>query len=87
MSTPHTVIAFAGHERIAAGDIAHVTAHVTRAMKRAPHRAPILVFDAVTGDQIAQLSFVILGYHRHCGTRHGGRRAALLNDVLLPETG
>jgi hypothetical protein len=52
MSTPQTVIAFAGHERIAAGDIAHVTAHVTRAMKRAPHRAPILVFDAVTGDQI-----------------------------------
>lgn len=52
MSTQQTVIAFAGHERIAAGDIAHVTAHVTRAMKRAPQRAPILVFDAVTGDQV-----------------------------------
>jgi hypothetical protein len=52
MSTPQTVIAFAGHERIAVGDIAHVTAHVTRAMKRAPQRAPILVFDAVTGDQV-----------------------------------
>jgi uncharacterized protein len=52
MSTQQTVIAFAGHERIAAGDIARVTAHVTRAMKRAPQRAPILVFDAVTGDQV-----------------------------------
>jgi uncharacterized protein len=52
MSTPQTVIAFVGHERIAAGDIAHVTAHVTRAMKRGPQRAPILVFDAVTGDQV-----------------------------------
>jgi uncharacterized protein len=52
MSTPQTVIAFAGHERIAAGDIAHVTAHVARATKRAPQRAPILVFDAVTGDQV-----------------------------------
>lgn len=52
MSTPQTVIAFAGHERIAAGDIARVTTHVTRAMKRAPQRAPILVFDAVTGDQV-----------------------------------
>lgn len=56
MSTPQTVIAFAGHERIAAGDIAQVTAqvtaHVTRAIKRAPQHAPILVFDAVTGDQV-----------------------------------
>jgi uncharacterized protein len=52
MSTPQSVIAFAGHERIATGDIAHVTAHVTRAMKRAPQGAPILVFDAVTGDQV-----------------------------------
>jgi hypothetical protein len=52
MSTPQTVIAFAGHERIAAGDIAHVTAHVARAVKRGPQRVPILVFDAVTGDQI-----------------------------------
>jgi uncharacterized protein len=52
MSTSQTVIAFAGHERIAAGDISHVTAHVTRAMKRAPQRVPILVFDAVTGDQV-----------------------------------
>jgi hypothetical protein len=52
MSAPHTVIAFAGPERIATGDIAHVTAHVRRAMKRAPQRAPILVFDAASGDQI-----------------------------------
>jgi uncharacterized protein len=52
MSTPQTVIAFAGHERIAAGDIARVTAQVARAMKSARQRGPILVFDAVTGDQV-----------------------------------
>jgi hypothetical protein len=52
MTQPQTLIAFAGHERVAAGDIAKVTAEVVRAVKKARHRSPILVFDAVTGDQV-----------------------------------
>jgi uncharacterized protein len=52
MTAPQTVIAFAGHERIAAGDIARVTTEVARVIKKARHRSPILVFDAVTGDQV-----------------------------------
>jgi uncharacterized protein len=52
MTAPQTVIAFAGHERIAAGDLAKVTTEVARVIKKARHRSPILVFDAVTGDQV-----------------------------------
>jgi uncharacterized protein len=52
MTAPQTVIAFAGHERIAAGDIAEVTTEVARAIKKSRHRSPILVFDAATGDQV-----------------------------------
>jgi hypothetical protein len=42
---------------------------------------------AVAGDQIAQLGFVILGYHWHGGTHHAARKAATIVAVLLPEIG
>ncbi len=42
---------------------------------------------AVSRDQVAQLSFVIFGYHRHFGTRHEARQAARLVEMSRFEIG
>ena len=42
---------------------------------------------AVAGNQIAQLSFVILGYHWHFGANHAGRNSATIVEVSLPDIG
>ncbi len=46
-----TIIAFAGGECIASGDLAYVARTARKAATRR-HHEPILAFDAVTGDQI-----------------------------------